>query len=271
MAEGVTELKGKVPTLAYVALAQNYMTTGDTDEIRGVLDECLRGADLLVDDQGFTRSSVLACRAAILMAMGATNDAKEDADAAMVDARRCQNPTCISLSNFAVGWAWMFDDPARALAALDESIALTRAGANDGAYGSALAQAASLRARRGERLAAIEALREAVAYAHEVGDLMNLASALRRASAIIGELGYPHLAAVFTGITACDRLITLRMVPFPGVEQAYIESVDVRVRAELGPTAYQEATARGAAMLTPEVISYTIGELDRIRAVLLAG
>jgi predicted ATPase len=267
IAEGVTELGGRVSTLAYITLAQNYMATGDIDRTRGVIDECLRGADALIDDPGFTRSSVLAASAAMLMSMGATDDAKVDADAAMVDAQRCQTPTCLTLSYFAVGWAWIADDPDRALAALDESIALTRAGANDGAYGAALSEAAALRARRGERLEAIEDLREAIAHRHEVGDLLNLTVALRRASGIVGELGYTHLAAVFTGIATGHHLNEMmKAMTLPGEELAFNRSVDVRVRAELGPAAYEAATARGAALTTSEIVDCTLDELDRIRA-----
>jgi len=159
----------------------------------------------------------------------------------------------------------MFDDPDRALTALDESIALTRAGANDGAYGAALSQAAAIRARRGERLAAIEELHEAIAHSHEVGDRLNLTAALRRAGGIVGELGYAHLAAVFAGITAGENFGVLMMVPLPGEEIAFNDSVDVRVREELGSPIYEAATARGAALTTSEIVSYTLDELDRIQ------
>ena len=49
-------------------------------------------------------------------------------------ARATGSPTCISAALNAVGWAFIVDDPDRALAALEESVALVRAGANDSVY-----------------------------------------------------------------------------------------------------------------------------------------
>lgn len=186
----------------------------------------------------------------------------------MAFARRVQNPTCLTLASFALGWVQTNDDPDAALAALDESIALTRAGALDGAYGAALCQMALLRARRGEAHPAVEELLEAISYSHEVGDYTNFSNAINRGSEILGRLGHAELAAVFTGIVAGHYLDTATMYQLFGRELEEHEAVDTQVRAVLGVDAYEAATARGAAMTYGEMVGYLRHELQRLLAAL---
>jgi len=60
-----------------------------------------------------------------------------------------------------------------ALAAVEESIALTHSGAVDAAYGAALVISARLRASSGDRVGVLERSRDAIDYSHRVGDHNN--------------------------------------------------------------------------------------------------
>ena len=75
-------------------------------------------------------------------------------------ARATGNPSWISIALGTEGRAWFSDDPDRALAAFDESIALARAGGSEHCTVLALAGAAQLRARAGDRFGALSQLRD---------------------------------------------------------------------------------------------------------------
>jgi predicted ATPase len=70
--------------------------------------------------------------------------ARQLAEAALANAQVCNNPTGLAIGWFAVGYANLRHDPARAAAALEQSIAITRNGAGDGVYPLALVLAAVL-------------------------------------------------------------------------------------------------------------------------------
>ena len=267
VAEGVAELAGTVPTLAHTTLAMSHMATGQSDEMRLVVAEFLRRLDDL-NEHGYSRSAMHSAFATMLLTVGDVTSAKTEAEAGMAFARRVQNPTCLTLASFALGWIHTNDDPDAALAALGESVALTRAGALDGAYGAALCQMALLHARRGEPRLAVEELLEAINYSHEVGDHTNFSNAVNRGSEIVGRLGHAELAAVFTGIVAGHFLASSTTYQLFGRELEEHDSVDAQVRSALGVDAYEAATARGAAMTYGEMVGYLRHELQRLLAAL---
>jgi hypothetical protein len=269
-AEGVVELAGTVPTLAHTTLAMSYMTAGQSEDMRRVVADFLRSLDDL-NENGYARSALHSAFATMLRTVGDVTSARTEAEAGMAFARRVQNPTCLTLASFALGWAQTNDNPDEALAALDESIALTRAGALDGAYGAALCLAALLRARRGEARPAVEELLEAVNYSHEVGDRTNFSNAVNRGSEILGRLGHDELAAVLTGIVTGQFLDTSTVYQLFGREREEHEAVDAQVRATLGIDAYEAAIARGAAMTYGEMVVYLRHELKQILAALDGG
>jgi predicted ATPase/class 3 adenylate cyclase len=265
VAEGLTELSGTVHTLTETTLAMSYMATGEQTRLRAVVAAAHRGLDA-IGDNAYARSTLHSAFASMLLTVGDVDGAKQEADAGMKIARSLSNPTCLTLAHFAFGWAWSHDDPEAALAAFDESIALTRAGAVDGAYGAALCQAALLRAHKGDERGALEGLREAIAYSDEVGDRVNFSNAVNRGTEIVGRLGHAEVSAVFGGIVSGQFLGTSLIYELKGSELVEHEAVRDRVRAELGEDDYAAATARGAAMSYDDIVGFTLGELDGILA-----
>jgi hypothetical protein len=265
VAEGLAELSGTVHTLTETTLAMSYMATGEEAMLREVVAEAHHGLDAIGDDS-YARSTLHSAFATMLLTLGDVAGGKEEAGAGMKIARRLANPTCLTLAHFAFGWAWSNDDPEAALAAFDESIALTRAGSLDGAYGAALCQAALLRARAGDGRGALEGLREAIAYSHEVGDRVNFLNAVNRGTEIVGRLGHADLSAVFGGIVEAQFHGASLIYDLKGWELVEHEAVRDRVRAELGDDAYAAAASRGTAMSYDDIVGFTLGELDRILA-----
>jgi predicted ATPase/class 3 adenylate cyclase len=251
-------------SIAETTLAMTHMAMGQLDDMRRVLTQTHRRLDD-VGEHGFVRSALYSSAATMLLTMGEWEEAKREADAGLELARQVQNPSALALALFAFGWAISQEDPAGALTAYDESIALTRGGALDGAYGAALSQAALLRCRVGEDRRALEELREAVVYSHDVGDRVNFANAMNRGIEISGRLGSPELSATLAGSISTVLLESL-MYELRDAELVAHEEVQTEVRAALGDDGYEAAKAHGASMSYDEVASYLIAELDRMLA-----
>ena len=113
--------------------------------------------------------------------MGDAETARREADAALEVARESGNPSLIGSALAFVGRARFVDDPDVALAAFEESIALTRAGAADGFHSMALGGARATATAAGDRVAALDRLRAAISFDHDVGNRANLGLAIERA------------------------------------------------------------------------------------------
>ncbi len=230
------------PTCAHAALAMAYAYTMRVDLALKVIAEASEaaGGDL------YCRIALLA-RAATLHTWSADVAARREADEAVQLARQLGNPSALSDALYSFSWAYLSDEPA-ALDALEECIALTRSGASDGVFSGALAQAARLRARAGDRLGALEALQEAIAHAYQTGYRRAVIFALSNAIEVLIQVGCPEPAAVLSG--------------WPG--RFALSSPEGTLRAALGAEPYTRATSRGAAMNFDEVVSFVqaqIGEL----------
>jgi len=246
-------------------LAMTYAFEGDLESTRKSLATVNEQLDAL-GEFPFEQSIVHSTAADLLLMLGDLDEARREAEESLRIARPLQNPTALALALFAVGWSFAVDEPDAALAALDESIALTRAGGVDSAFGSTLAIAAQIRARQGDARGALEGAREAIAYSHDVGDRMNMSTAIARGASIAAMLGYQDLGAVVAGIVEGAALGVRLSEHFSESEIADYRLVQEQARTAIGDAAYDAATARGAAMGSDEVVAYTLGELDRILA-----
>jgi len=250
---------------AEIALALSYGYEGELEPLRELLATTSEQLDAL-GDYPYEQAVVHSTAANLFLMLGVIEEARYEAEASLRIARPLQNPTALALALFSVGWSLAVDEPHAALAALDESIALTRAGGVDSAFGSILAIAAHIRARQGDARGALEGLREAIAYSHDVGDRMNLGTAIGRGASITATLGFENLGAVFAGISDGAALGSRLSDHFSESESADYRLVQEQARTALGSAAYDAATARGAALGADEVVAYTLGELDRIVA-----
>jgi len=176
--------------------------------------------------------------------------ARAQAEEAVGLARGLGNPSALADALYGFSWAASSDDPDAALAALDECIALTRAGASDSVFDGALAQAARLRAGKDESDAALDLLREAVVHSYQIGYRRAVHFALSCGVEVLARFGYSEPAAVISGYGPAR--IT-RTTP-PRV-----------LRAALDPDAYERAATRGGAMTFDEIVTFTVAQLDQIR------
>ena len=121
---------------------------------------------------------------------------------------------------------------------LDEGIALVRAGANSIVYPMMLAVRALVYTRSGDSAGAHAALHEAIACAHDKGDLPALVTALDYGVQVWARFGEPEVAATVGGSVAgpYGAFGSLPTYEVPHRDQALRE-----VRSELGDDEYAAA------------------------------
>jgi predicted ATPase len=246
------------PACAHVALALVYGYSGQLDEALQVIAEASEAMD--VADGDLHSRTTLRSRAATLHAWRQDPSARRDGEAAVHLARQLGNPSALADALYAFSWAAVSSQldsggtvaqsagAEAALTALDECIALTRAGASDGVFDGALAQASRIRSAMGEHDRALELLREAVEHSSQIGYRRALIFVMACAVEVLANLGYPEPAAVIAG---WDPGRITRITPGPAL------------RAALGAQEFEHATARGDAMSFDEVVAFTLGELER--------
>ncbi len=191
------------------------------------------------------------------LSVGDLDGARKEADAYVKIARTTGKPSKISIALSTEGRAWFSEDPDRALAAFDESIALARAGGTN--TGLALLGAAQLRARAGDRFGALSQLRDAIAICHDRGSRINLGSAVERAVAILASLRDDTLAATCAGVVQAHVVTPSRTLP-------QVDRTAARVAERLGPDAYQAAHTRGATLAFEKVAPTLLAALDDLLA-----
>ena len=125
--------------------------------------------------------------------------------------------------------------------------------------GLALAGAAQLRARAGDRFGALSQLRDAIAICHDRGSRINLGSAVERAVAILASLRDDSLAATCAGIVQAHVVTPFRTLP-------QVDRTAARVAERLGPDAYQAAYTRGATLAFEKVAPTLLAALDDLLA-----
>ena len=172
-------------------------------------------------------------------------------------AREIAHPSSVALAQFARGWILSERDPAAALAALEESVALSRAGAVDSAPGITLAFAARVSVAMGDLPRAAAALREAIVYSNEVGDEVNVAAALWEAIGFFRRHGEATPIGILAG--AFEQGSLQQYQYFENMHAAMLEHVDDEPNAD--------ARHRGAGMTRNEVVDFTLEFLDGLTCV----
>ena len=124
---------------------------------------------------------------------------------------------------------------------------------------------AKLRARRRERAPAIEALREGVVRAHDIGQLVILAFVLSCGVNVAVDLDAPELAATLGGAVTDGSLASLTYL-VDALLRADRQAALDHARAQLGPDRYDAARATGIALSYDRIVEYTLSELDRLLA-----
>jgi hypothetical protein len=248
------------PQVALSALVVSYAQAQQYDEARKLVADARRELEQ-IGASAFARAFLESSAGFARALAGDLAFAREHSELAIPLARTTRNPSLIAASLFGIALATLQTDPEQALAAIDESIALTRGGASEIVLGFVLAMRAKLRTLAGDRIGALSDLREAVATASEKADLVVLLTALGRGAEILARLEEAEPAAVLAGLAAGP------MQPLDSLPRE--ERVDRRqaleeARIALGSAAYDTAVARGEAMSVEDVTTYVLAELDRL-------
>ncbi len=197
------------------------------------------------------------------MAWDAADDhvaARQPAMQAVEIARKARNPALSAMAFYAAAAAVWIDDPKTALTFIEDSLALTRAGALDSILGYALSLAAAIRIHNGDLPGALIVLQEATVQQHGHGNRLGLGITLQRGATALAQLGEAEPAATLTGAVSANFAVT------SGTANIRLGSDEAQAlaRHSLGEAAYSIALRRGAAMDDDQVTDYALGEFRRL-------
>jgi predicted ATPase/DNA-binding XRE family transcriptional regulator len=192
--------------------------------------------------------------------------ARRPAVEAVEIARESGNPALSATACYAAAEAIWLSEPQAAQALIEDSLALTRAGAFDPILGVSLSLAATIQARNGNLPGALAMLDEATVQQRGDGNRLGLGITLQRAAAVLARLGEAEPAAVLTG--AVSDHFALSLASIHEDQRLEIDQAQIPVRRALGEAAYNTALRRGAAMDDHELADYALGEFRRLAALL---
>jgi predicted ATPase len=216
------------------------------------------------DDDESRAARLLLCPAPIYNAFaGDPTDARAMAEQLVADARVLGQPTGLCMALYAEGYVlWHLGaHPTDSAEALEESIALTRAGASDVVLAQALNTLALHHSASARHHAATSSLRESIRHSTNAGDHVANCSSLEIAAVILARIGDTD-AALSVGSSQSGFLAArgYDVVVLPGA-QSVIAELETRV----GQAHWAELTALGAAMDYDELLTAVIAALDRAR------
>ena len=248
--------------LLRLVLAQTYTLTGQPERGVSIAQEGRQkaaelGIEILVGD--FLGAEAMAWTAARDYAA-----ARRPAMEAVEVARRVQNPALSAFAFCAAAGAIWPGDPQTALMLIEDSLALTRAGAFDPILGTALTWAGFIRAQTGDLPGALDMLQEAMAQQHADGNRLLLGMTLQIAAVALARLGEAEPAVVLSGAFSAHFPSDISGVHED--EKMGIGEAQSLAHRTLGEAAYSAALARGAAMDDDELAGYAQGEFRRLAA-----
>ena len=263
MRDGLTA-EASAGVLAAAALAVVDMSEGRLDGSIIGMRHAIAQLEALGDDYGAVTLSAIV---PIFQGIGGDFDAAiEESRAATRAARALGNPTALVTALYAEGLAHVEDDPAHALAAFDESLALTAAGASDIVYGEIQEQSIRLRTILGDLRGAVEALRTGFEYA--IGEASNVTTSTilwygLEALVPYGEL---ELSATLFGAVGDGGALASMLNAIVGPQALRNAQARAQAREALGADRFDELVARGATMTYDEVVAFARRELERVIA-----
>jgi predicted ATPase/class 3 adenylate cyclase len=250
--------------LPKTVLSRTYALTGQPE--RGA--EIAREARQESEQQGWDVyvGAFYAMEAMAWTAGGNHAAARAPAMEAVEVTRRVGNPGMSATACYAAAQALWLTEPQTARTLVEDSLALTHAGALDSIHGFALSLAGAIRARNGDLPEALVELQQATVQQHGDGNRLGLGYTLQRAAAVLARLGEHESAAILTGAVTGHFPVTAGNIH--AQEQAEIDDAQSLARSALGEAAYNTALGRGAAMDNHETSAYALGEFRRVTAML---
>jgi predicted ATPase/class 3 adenylate cyclase len=245
------------PCLAsiYLALIRGYR--GRQDDAARHLDAADK-AILGRDDEDYLRSWLQSVRVSFSLFADDPDEEIAQGRWGMSLAQSTGNPTIMAVASYALGWALRHRHPDEALAALDQSVALTRGGAGTVALTTALSYAAQAAASLGDADGASARLKDALEESLRNDDWALLTISLDVAVDILSYRGEARAAAVLAG--AVETTLSPLRMPYladrgPGLAVRIANLA--RAREQLGDSRYREARAEGVAMSRQDALAFT--------------
>ena len=167
-------------------------------------------------------------------------------------ARRAQNPAILAFAFLTVAGTIWPSDPQTALVLIEDSLALTRAGASDPVLDTALMLAGVIRARNDDLPGALAVTQEAMAQQHADGNRLLLGATLQITAVVLARLGEAEPAAVLSGAFSAHFPPDISAVDQD--QKMGIGEAQSLARRTFGEAAYSVALTRGAAMDDDEVV-----------------
>ena len=222
--------------LALEVLSDVEMFLGRLQEARRTASAALEPAQRSGDMHG-----VVICLANVVLTSAYTGDhAGAEAALEKAPADDLLAPSDRAWLRYLDGERLLDRDPDRALAALDEAVAIADTVGNR--YLSALARvsSASLRARTGDPHAAGPAFARLLEHWRSIGDRTHLLTTLRNLVVLFERLDAPQAAAELLGSVLDDSL-----APSYGDERRMLDDLQARLGAALGPGQLDQRIATG--------------------------
>ena len=246
--------------LLRILLSLTYTWSGQPERGASIAREGRQAAA----EQGseFLTGYLLATEARAWISAGDYAAARRPAMEAVEVARRVQNPALSAWAFCTAAAAIWPGEPQTALRLIEDSLAMTRAGASDMTLGMALTWAGIIRAQTGDLPGALAALQEAMAQRHAEGNRLLFGMTLQIAAVVLARLGQAEPAAALAGAFSAHFPPDISAVHQD--ERLGIGEARSLARRALGETAYSAALAQGAAMDDHEVVEYVQGEYQRL-------
>jgi predicted ATPase/class 3 adenylate cyclase len=246
--------------IPYFILSRTYEHAGNMESALDTLLEARQALDA-AGAAPTDKLGLLVATSTIHSQASQAGRARAEAIEAVHGARELANPSLLCSALFALGYATWRSEPNEALAALDEAIPLMRTCGQTSTLGHTLALAAVVRARRGDAIGALNALREAITESDDLGDRPQVFTALERAVPTLIAVGDPEPACTLAGFTSGPHQ-ALSIVPRSDRDDTQ-QALD-QVRIELGSERFEELVALGTSMTYDQAVRYGVSELDQL-------
>jgi hypothetical protein len=238
-----------------VAFGTALLGSGEIDAAAQVVTDAAE-AFAATDPHGYSYANMLAVLVTFLDYADRSEEARAHAEESVRLSRPIGNPTQLAIALAGLGATLVRDDPPAALAALEESIAITDAGGSDVMLSHALGNASIAMAAVGRTDESLALIRRSVAHSVFCGDIPSTIYALSSGLTVVTGFARPDLLVAWSA--------TMRL---PGgwvgyLVQEALDRADGRASETLDPARVAEIRAEIAALTFDEAVDRILRELD---------
>jgi tetratricopeptide (TPR) repeat protein len=217
----------------------------------GRIERSLEMCAEMVARQGVARLYGLVFLAAVLPALGRSEEARSWADEAVAEARARRNPFWIAFAKEAFARAQADKDPGLAMDTMDEVLDYCREHRLRYFEVNTLREIAGFEAVLGDPEQALELFDKAVALYHQAGNHGSLATTLAMVARLFSQLGRTEIAATVYGMSTRHGISLLPQLP---------QVID-ELRAALGEEGFERRVAAGSALEFDDALRYVREEI----------